>query len=181
MQNKTELQRRSYCFEARAEKDDQGGSIIVGRPIVYGQMTDLGWFDEIIERGALDKANLQDVRFLVNHDTSKIPLARSRKNNKNSTMQLTVTGEGMDIRGESIKRPFAYIRDGSEEELAALNASREKVVAPLTVLEKALKKDDCSAIIAALAEARLAADALEAVLDDKAWPLPKYREILFVY
>ena len=98
MQNKTELQRRSYCFEARAEKDDQGGSIIVGRPIVYGQMTDLGWFDEIIERGALDKANLQDVRFLVNHDTSKIPLARSRKNNKNSTMQLTVDDDGMSIR-----------------------------------------------------------------------------------
>ena len=98
MPNKTELQRRSYCFEARAEKDDQGGSIIVGRPIVYGQMTDLGWFDEIIERGALDKANLQDVRFLVNHDTSKIPLARSRKNNKNSTMQLTVDDDGMSIR-----------------------------------------------------------------------------------
>ena len=98
MQNKTELQRRSYCFEARAEKDDQGGSIIVGRPIVYGQMTDMGWFDEMIERGALDKANLQDVRFLVNHDTSKIPMARSRKNNKNSTMQLTVDDDGMSIR-----------------------------------------------------------------------------------
>ena len=98
MKNKKELERRSYTFEARAERDDQGGSIIVGRPIVYDQMTDLGWFDEIIERGALDKANLQDVRFLVNHDTSKIPLARSRKNNKNSTMQLTVDAEGMGIR-----------------------------------------------------------------------------------
>lgn len=98
MSNRPELQRRSYSFEARAEKDDQGGSIIVGRPIVYGQMTNLGWFDEIIERGALDKANLQDVRFLVNHDTSKIPLARSRKNNKNSTMQLTVDDDGMGIR-----------------------------------------------------------------------------------
>lgn len=61
-------------------------------------MTDLGYFNEIIERGALDKTNLQDVRFLVNHDTSKIPLARSRKNNKNSTMQLTVDDEGLSIR-----------------------------------------------------------------------------------
>lgn len=95
---KKDLERRSYSFEARAEKDEQGGSIIVGRPIVYDQVTDLGWFDEIIERGALDEANLQDVRFLVNHDTSKIPLARSRKNNKNSTMQLTVDDEGMSIR-----------------------------------------------------------------------------------
>lgn len=93
-----ELQRRSYAFEVRADKDDQGGNIITGRPIVYDKMTDLGWFDEIIERGALDKTNLQDVRFLVNHDTSKIPLARSRKNNKNSTMQLTVDNDGMAIR-----------------------------------------------------------------------------------
>ena len=98
MNERKELERRSYNFEARAEKDDQGGSVIVGRPIVYDQVTDLGYFDEVIERGALDKANLQDVRFLVNHDTSKIPLARSRKNNKNSTMQLTVDNDGMAIR-----------------------------------------------------------------------------------
>jgi len=98
MSIRKELERRSYSFEVRADQDEQGGSIIVGRPIVYNQMTDLGWFDEIIERGALDKANLQDVRFLVNHDTSKIPLARSRKNNKNSTMQLTVDDDGMGIR-----------------------------------------------------------------------------------
>ncbi len=98
MKNNNPLQRRSYSFEVRADQDEQGGSIITGRPIVYDSMTDLGWFNEIIERGALNKTNLQDVRFLVNHDTSKIPLARSRKNNKNSTMQLTVDDEGMAIR-----------------------------------------------------------------------------------
>lgn len=70
----------------------------MGRPIVYGQKTDLGWFDETIERGALDGADLQDVRFLVNHDTSKIPLARSRRNTANSTMQLMVDYDGMGIR-----------------------------------------------------------------------------------
>lgn len=98
MPNSRELLRRSYSFEVRAEQDDQGGSMIVGRPIVYDQRTDLGFFDEIIERGALDGADLRDVRFLVNHDTSKIPLARSRRNNKNSTMQLSVDGDGMAIR-----------------------------------------------------------------------------------
>lgn len=98
MNNKNELQRRAYSFEVRADSDEQGGSIITGRPIVYDSMTDLGWFNEIIERGALDKTNLQDVRFLVNHDTNKIPLARSRKNNKNSTMQLTVDDVGLSIR-----------------------------------------------------------------------------------
>lgn len=92
------LEHRSYNFEVRAEKDEEHGSIIVGRPIVFDSKTDLGFFDEIIERGALDKTDLTDVRFLVNHDVSKIPLARSRKNNKNSTMQLSVDDEGMAIR-----------------------------------------------------------------------------------
>ena len=94
---KKELERRAYSFEVRAEADENG-SIITGRPIVYNSQTDLGWFDEIIERGALDHADLTDVRFLVNHDTSKIPLARSRRNNVNSTMQLMVNQDGMDIK-----------------------------------------------------------------------------------
>ena len=38
------------------------------------------------------------VRFLVNHNTDMIPLARSRNNNENSTMQLTVDDDGMMIR-----------------------------------------------------------------------------------
>lgn len=91
------LTRSSYEFEVRAASDDNG-THITGRPIVYNSRTNLGWFDEIIERGALNKANLKDVRFLVNHDTSKIPLARSRNNNKNSTMQLSVDDDGMTIR-----------------------------------------------------------------------------------
>ena len=91
--------RRNYEFEVRAEKDEKKGNIIVGRPIVYDVKTDIcGMFAEIIDKGALDKADLKDVRFLVNHDISKIPLARSRKNTKNSTMQLTVDDKGMEIR-----------------------------------------------------------------------------------
>lgn len=91
------LEQRSYNFEVRAEETEQG-NIITGRPIVYNSRTDLGWFDEIIEPGALNNTDLTDVRFLVNHDISKIPLARSRRNNGNSTMQLTVDNEGLGIR-----------------------------------------------------------------------------------
>lgn len=94
---KKELERRAYSFEVRAEESDEG-NIITGRPIVYSSRTDLGWFDEIIEPGALNNTDLTDVRFLVNHDTSKIPLARSRRNNGNSTMQLSVDNNGMSIR-----------------------------------------------------------------------------------
>lgn len=91
------LEQRSYNFEVRAEETETG-NIITGRPIVYNSRTDLGWFDEIIEPGALNNTDLTDVRFLVNHDTSKIPLARSRRNNGNSTMQLTVDNDGLGIR-----------------------------------------------------------------------------------
>ena len=71
-----ELEQRAYSFEVRAE-ETEGGHIITGRPIVYNSRTDLGWFDEIIDSGALNNTDLTDVRFLVNHDVSKIPLARS--------------------------------------------------------------------------------------------------------
>ena len=93
-----ELEQRAYSFEMRAEENESGIGVVTGRPIVYDTKTDLGWFDEIIERGALDKADLRDVRFLVNHDTSRIPLARSRNNNANSTMQMMIDERGMAIR-----------------------------------------------------------------------------------
>jgi HK97 family phage prohead protease len=96
-QKNKSLEQRSYSFEVRAE-ETEAGNIITGRPIVYNSRTDLGWFDEIIEPGALNNTDLTDVRFLVNHDTSKIPLARSRRNNGNSTMQLTTDNDGLGIR-----------------------------------------------------------------------------------
>lgn len=93
-----EYENRAYSFEIRADDSDNGVGVVTGRPIVYESKTDLGPFDEIIKRGALDKTNLKDVRFLVNHDTSMIPLARSRNNNENSTMQLMPDDEGLAIR-----------------------------------------------------------------------------------
>lgn len=98
MNNKNDMITRAYDFEIRAENSDKHGDHITGRPIVYDSMTDLGYFNEIIEAGALDNANLKDVRFLVNHNTEMIPLARSRNNTDNSTMQMTVDKDGMGIR-----------------------------------------------------------------------------------
>lgn len=92
---KKELEKRSYTFEVRAEQGENGEKIITGRPIVYNSRTDLGYFDEIIEVGALDSADLTDVRFLINHNTDMIPLARSRRNNGNSTMKMTADFQGL--------------------------------------------------------------------------------------
>ena len=90
---------RAFNFEVRAEENEAHGHFLTGQPIVFGSRTNLGWYDEIIEPEALDAADMKDVRFLVNHDTSMIPLARSRNNNENSTMQLMlVPNDGMHIR-----------------------------------------------------------------------------------
>lgn len=98
MSKRDTMEQRAYNFEIRATDADGGAGIITGRPIVYESKTDLGYFDEIIKRGALKGANLKDVRFLVNHDMSRIPLARSRNNNERSTMQLSPDDEGLAIR-----------------------------------------------------------------------------------
>ena len=89
---------RAFNFEVRAEQNDEHGTFLEGRPIVYDSRTNLGWYDEIVAAGALDKTDLTDVRFLVNHNTDMIPLARSRNNNANSTMQMEVDSEGLKIR-----------------------------------------------------------------------------------
>lgn len=92
---KKELETRAYGaeFGFGGESD---GTIIEGTPIVFNSRTDIGYFDEIIEVGALDEADLTDVRLCLNHDTSYV-YARSRRNNPNSTMQLAVTSEGLRI------------------------------------------------------------------------------------
>ena len=90
---------RTFEFEVRADQNEEHGHFLTGQPIVYNERTDLGWYDEIIDDEALADTDLRDVRFLVNHNTDMIPLARSRNNNANSTMQMEVVpGAGMSIR-----------------------------------------------------------------------------------
>ena len=110
-----ELERRFYTFEAKSEKRENGTVHISGRPIVYNSPTDIGgMFREIIMPGALDGADLKDVPLLVNHNDRMIPVARSRRNNGNSTMQLNVDNEGMtfdaslDVRGDISGMSFAF-------------------------------------------------------------------------
>ena len=89
---------RNFNFEVRAEQNEEHGHFLSGVPIVFDSKTDMGWYDEVIERGALDNTDLRDVRFLINHNTDMIPLARSRNNNENRTMQMSVGEDGMNIR-----------------------------------------------------------------------------------
>ena len=89
---------RAFTFEVRAEQNEEHGTFITGTPIVFNRATDMGWYEETISKDALKECDLKDVAFLVGHNTGMIPLARSRNNNENSTMQMTVNDDGMDIR-----------------------------------------------------------------------------------
>ena len=93
-----QMEIRNLEFDVRADQNEEHGTFITGRPIVFDARTDIGPWDEIIDRGALDETDLKDVRFLVNHNVDMIPLARSRNNNANSTMQMSVDENGMGIR-----------------------------------------------------------------------------------
>ena len=98
---KKELEQRSYQFEVRSEKRENGISTLRGQPIVYSSPTDIaGFFREVIEPGALDGANLKDVPLLVNHNDSMIPVARSRNNTPNSTMRLAVVATGLEMEAD---------------------------------------------------------------------------------
>jgi HK97 family phage prohead protease len=92
------------AIQLAGENNENTGNVIEGHPAVYDKRTPIGpaddpWFYEIIERGAFNETNFDDVLFSANHQWyNKIPLARSRRNNKNSTMQLTIDDIGLFIR-----------------------------------------------------------------------------------
>ena len=97
MPNKREI--RNLTFEVRAEENEEHGKHLTGLAIVYGQIIQFGWRREVVDEGAVDdKTDLTDVKFLIGHNTSMVPLARSRNNNENNTMQLKRVKEGLEIR-----------------------------------------------------------------------------------
>lgn len=98
--SQNELVTRAYVAEFRAsEKEDERG-VIEGTPIVFNQDTVIrDWAGEFIERispKALDKTDMKDVRLFVNHDLSKIALARSK--NGNGTMNFDIGKDGVNFR-----------------------------------------------------------------------------------
>ena len=91
---------RRSC-ELRAE-DTEAGKEVVFTPVVFNQETVIRdfWsgseYREMISPGALDKCDMSDVLFCVNHEYERIPLARSK--NGKGTLRLEVTPEGLSAR-----------------------------------------------------------------------------------
>lgn len=58
--------------------------------------------------------------------------------------ELCAYCEGVDVRGESFKRPFVYRKGMTEEALQAVNASREKICGPLKAFGSAVSAAKCA-------------------------------------
>jgi HK97 family phage prohead protease len=118
---------------APKEEADSGKMIIEGRAVVFDNKTVLFKYDdieysEVIEKGALDEADMTDVFLKYNHSDNFMVLARTR--NKSLTLdlrddglyvsaELADTTEGRDLyalvkRGDIDKMSFAFtIREES--------------------------------------------------------------------
>lgn len=99
---KNKLNLRNYEMRYFTNADNDG--IIEGVPIVFNEPTVIhdwcGDYVEIIDRRALDDADLKDVCLFVNHNTEKIALARSKNGNENSTMSFEIKDDGLHIRAK---------------------------------------------------------------------------------
>jgi len=97
-----EKTKRNFAMaDLRAVEPSTGNteSTINGHAAVFNEVTNIcGWFNEVIERNAFDNTDFKDVLLSVNHDLDNIPLARSRNNNVNSTLQLQVDNIGLAVR-----------------------------------------------------------------------------------
>ncbi len=78
------------------------------------------------------------------------------------------------------KSPKAPGSQALAEYASKLGTGMDRLTANADALEKALQGTP-EGIILAMKELREVVDSLEKVVADCAWPLPKYREMLFIY
>ena len=66
-------------------------------------------------------------------------------------------------------------------QMTELGTGLVKMKEAIDYLQDALKNYDTADTLARMSELRKIADSLEAVVSNERWPLPKYREMLFLY
>lgn len=136
-------------IEVRTEGEDD---IIEGVAAVVGSVTDLGWFEERIEKGAFDDVLKDDVRALLNHDSNYV-LARSV--NGKGTLKLSIDKDGnlrysyktpnrsyaKDLQdairsGDITQSSFAFSIKEEKWEFASKENGREKDLRTITKIKK---------------------------------------------
>lgn len=115
-----------------AEADDEGLTLY-GNPVVFEQVTEIwtpnGSYNEVIHEGALDGCDISDVTLRLEHDETRIPLARTPNTLKlvpgraglNMVAVLADTATGKETfeavkRGDLRNMSFAFtVEKGGDE------------------------------------------------------------------
>ena len=92
---------------------DEEGMIVEGYAAVFDSVTDLGWIKEVIDRHAFDNADMSDIVMKYNHESSILPMARTR----GGSLQFNIDDHGLKIRAKlpetSVNRDiYTLIREG---------------------------------------------------------------------
>lgn len=86
-------------IEDEQKQENNSEAILEGYAAIYNSETIIGgMFKEIIEPGAFEGTDFDDVAMYYNHDLNRIPLARSRRNNPNNTLFLQPDTLGLKMR-----------------------------------------------------------------------------------
>lgn len=86
-------------IEDEQKQENSSEAILEGYAAIYNSETIIGgMFKEIIEPGAFEGTDFDDVAMYYNHDLNRIPLARSRRNNPNNTLFLQPDTLGLKMR-----------------------------------------------------------------------------------
>lgn len=102
-----EIRQNNIKFEVR--QDDNKQTHLQGYAIVFDKLSEnLGYFKEIIRKGALDDTDMSNVVLDINHDFDKI-LARNNTDNGIGSLTLTVDDKGLYF--DAIPTDTSYARD----------------------------------------------------------------------
>ena len=112
-------------IEMRATGEER---VVEGYAVVFDSVTDLGWVKEVIDRNALDNADMSDIVMKYNHENSVLPMARTR----GGTLQFNIDDHGLRIRATlpdtQVNRDiYTLIQDGVLSKMSfAFTVAREE-------------------------------------------------------
>lgn len=86
--------KENRIVELRAVEDEE--MVVEGYAAVFNEITDLGWYKEVIARGAFDGADMSDIVMKYNHADDILPLARTR----GGTLQFNIDDHGLKVRAK---------------------------------------------------------------------------------
>ncbi len=171
------------------------------RVIFNGDGYTQGWLDEAAKRGLpnlpntpaaikplLDPANQALFEKYGVFNKAEM-VSRYEVFHEDYERRLAIEGSIALELARNVIRPVVakeYAALAGTGDCTAVNAMGTELAEGLTALTSAMKAleialDGEGCVVKAMADLRKVVDGLERIVDDAAWPLPKYREMLFIY